>query len=90
MGAKDRAFGYRDVLPTAFLLKATFFGVMLVASQAAGPMVRAGKTMWNEMTNANCTRDRNTGSRSNSASPFGGAPVPSRSRGRDGRAGLRE
>src|SRR5690606_35632308 len=31
------------------------------ASQCARPMVNAGNRMWNEITNANCTRDRNSG-----------------------------
>ena len=36
----------------------------IVASQAARPIVNAGKMMWNVMTNANWIRDNNTTSRS--------------------------
>jgi hypothetical protein len=36
----------------------------IVASQLASPMVKAGKIMWKLTTNANCSRDRKTGSRS--------------------------
>ena len=36
----------------------------IVASQAARPIVNAGKMMWNVMTNANWIRDSNTTSRS--------------------------
>ena len=36
----------------------------IVASQAANPMVNAGKMMWKVMTNANWIRDRSTTSAS--------------------------
>jgi hypothetical protein len=32
------------------------------ASQAASPIVKAGKMMWKLTTNANCRRERKTGS----------------------------
>src|SRR3546814_9605573 len=37
------------------------------ASQCARPMVKAGNRMWNEITNANCTRERNSGDSSRSS-----------------------
>src|SRR3546814_16523941 len=37
------------------------------ASQCARPMVKAGNRMWNEITNANCTRERKSGDSSRSS-----------------------
>ena len=48
----------------------------IVASQAASPIVNAGKMMWNVMTNANWIRDSKTTSRSIDFPPWPKAAYP--------------